>query len=273
MNLPSAEAQLMALALAFYLWDSARLLHVNEAALQAGRAGRWRALFGARQVRLRGKELLLPNPLTPHRPLYLLSWTLPAAAPAGPAAQATAAPTTGASAAPAAPAPAAKAMTGTVAWEQDAARYRGLQPFILLSGLSLFGLLPLSLFARLGDVAALASLGLMYLGIAGASVWLLRHRRALDLPPGRWRALLLEGLLCPPLALNLLRKLALAHSPQEDFTQAVRRLLPEPAQSQALAQCALRVDEELEGEDGDSPRAQALQNTRTLLLGSTRENP
>src|SRR6185503_1463776 len=64
----------MLLALALYLFDSLLLLSSDEAALLRGWRGRWFAGFGASRWRLAGKEPYVPNPFTPHFPLFRLRW-------------------------------------------------------------------------------------------------------------------------------------------------------------------------------------------------------
>ncbi len=52
-----AEAWLMALFVALYLFDSAMLLQSKEALLVQGRGGRWVTGFGARKILRRGLEM------------------------------------------------------------------------------------------------------------------------------------------------------------------------------------------------------------------------
>ena len=70
----STEALLMLVALGLYIFDSSLFLANNEAALLRVQDGRWVARFGLDRWRLGGKEPYIPNPATPHCPLFKLHW-------------------------------------------------------------------------------------------------------------------------------------------------------------------------------------------------------
>ena len=67
------EVALMCIAVGLYIYDSAQWLYSNEALLIPVRE-KWIVRFGTDMMRLGGKELLIPNPLFPHRPLFKLAW-------------------------------------------------------------------------------------------------------------------------------------------------------------------------------------------------------
>lgn len=226
-----AEVLLVAAMFGLYLYDSARLLHSNEGVLSATLGGRWSLHFGAEHYTLRGKEPFLPNPLLPHRPLFLMHWkqqTLAATAP------------------------------GRHWTPPPFGPYKVLAPMVWLMALALFGLIPAGLFSRFGNAAIAAGIVLFYLTalIALAYVWF--KRRAVQLSPRQVGALAFESLTCPPFALNLIRHISWNVRAEEELVCAGRRLLREDGWTAALPGLIKRVDNALAWEDEDSPRTQAL---------------
>ena len=232
--MPGAEVLLMLLALGLYVFDAAWLLYANEAVLMPAGRGRWKAAFGSDQTRLLGRELLLPDLLAPHRPVFRLSWRFEGDR--------------------------SEAVSGDWARLADALRPAA----ILVWGMAaaLFVLLPLGLFSRIGAPLVLAAVAMLYLLIAATLLWLLRHRESLGLSGRRLAALAFEALICPPLAINLLRKVAAGQAIAEPFPAAAQRLLAAEDWLTARAECLARVDEEIDAESGDSPRLTALQAQR-----------
>lgn len=234
--MPREEVLLMAFAVLLYLYDSAQLLHFNEGILSpAGRKG-WRVRFGSDNTRLRGKELYVPNPFAPHRPLFRLAWDL---------------------------------QGGTAAidedWNARKALFRPLVPLVWGMAVGAFVLLPLGLFTRLGDAMVLAAIAVLYLNIVAALAWLGWRRQRFGLAGRRYVALAAESLLCSPFALNLIRKLALQMPAREDLLDAARRLQT-PADWDAFRlKCVGRLDERIEDEDPDSQRLASLREQRSAL--------
>lgn len=168
-------------AVLMYLYDAALLLYHEEVAFETRRRGT--PVAGGLMLELGGRQLFLPNPLTPWRPLYRLGWTLQTR-----------------------PAPRRR---GTASPARLAVRLSVLVPWVgLLSALFAVGL-PACLWpghgaeALLGWMAATYATILATLGVAYA------HRRRLGLTGGQIGALARDALLCPPFALNLLRKVSL----------------------------------------------------------------
>jgi len=69
------EVLLVAGILAFYLLDSARLLHFDELQVAATRRG-WTVTTGS-DLEMRGRFVLVPNPLLPARTRFHASWLPP----------------------------------------------------------------------------------------------------------------------------------------------------------------------------------------------------
>lgn len=227
----------MLLASALYVYDALILLASNEAVLV--RQGRgWRAVFGSHRWRLAGKEPCAPGLLAPHRPIVRLAWQFagqPAAA--WPRQQM--------------PLPVGLGSLALCAW---------------LSGLTLFVLLPLSLFGQLGTWITLGVIGLLYAVNLGALVLLYRIHRRLQVPAGKYWSVAFECLVCPPFCINLVRRACEWQGLKDDFLQASGALLTPPALTEVHTQCLLRIDEQIAYEDEQSSRMAALQRARERFL-------
>ncbi len=236
----SAEAWLMLLAAALYLVDSFWLLAGNEAVLFRGWRGRWQAGFGAMRWRLAGREPYLPNPFMPHRPQFRLAWRIDGAEPRGHAAPPLFVP-------------------------PELARFA---PFVCAAGLALFGLLPLALFAKLGNGFTLAAIVLLYTINIAALLQLWWLRGALRLSKAQVSQLVFECLVCPPFAVNLVRRLCMKLRHDEDFVTAATRVMRPADLDAAHAECLMRVDEQIENEPEASTRLPLLQAARRRFLSN-----
>jgi hypothetical protein len=241
----SDEAWLMLLAAALYLYDSFWLLGSNEAVLRRAWRGRWQAGFGALRWRLGAREPYLPNPFTPHRPQFRLAWRFDGGA--------------------------ARAKTSSLLLVP--AELSGFAPFVCGAAVALFVLLPLGLFTRLGTPFTLVAIALLYtLNIASLlRLWLLR--RGLKISNRQVSQIAFECLVCPPFAINLVRRLCARWQHAEDFVSAATRLLQPAELAEAHAQCLLRVDEQIESEPESSPRLAALQAARSRFLPRGADGP
>ena len=232
----SAEALLVLLALALYLFDASLFFARDEAALLLGSGGRWHGGFGLDRWRLSGREPYLPNPFMPHRPLFRLRWRFVGSpgAPAGTSVRPVAVP----------------------------AELQRLAPHVLVSGACLFILLPVALFYPLGLAATCAVVGLLYANNIVALARLYRHRSAFGLSGAQVGSLAFECLACPPFAVNLVRRLCARLAVDEDFIAAATRLLRPEALAHVHAECLRRIDEQIDGELDGSPRMAALRVRR-----------
>jgi hypothetical protein len=168
-------------AAAFYLYDSALLLWQNE--LVYVRAGeRWQ-VSGGSEIRLGSRRLYLPNPLTPHRPHFLVRWS--AADP--------------------------RAGHGAGADLQDPCT--ALKPIGMVNvvQLVLLAALPVALYSLGAGLAALGVFGLFYLATLLALVIVFVRRARFALSTRAFWALAFDVLACAPFAVNMTRKIALRH--------------------------------------------------------------
>lgn len=226
-----AEALLVVAMIGLYLYDSAQLLYSNEGVLAATLGGRWSLHFGAEHYTLHGKQPFLPNPLLPHRPVFLMQWKQQVAAAAVPHRHWTPPPF---------------------------GPYKLLAPLIWLMALALFGMIPAGLFSRFGNTAIAAGLLLFYASALLALVCVWFKRRTLQLSARQVGALAFESLTCPPFALNLIRHISLSARPAEDLVSASRRLLRKDDWSASLPVVIKRIDNAIACENEEAPRAQAL---------------
>jgi len=232
----TTEALLMLLVLGLYLYDSALLLYSNEALLVARGKQRWSAGFGSRHTTLRGRHVYIPNPLLPARALFRLSWQTGAAQAARPD-----------------------------LWAAQRAALACLTVPVCGLAVVVFLLLPLALFGGLGDLPLALAFLLIYLGVLAIVLVLWFKRRQLALTTGRFALLALDLLICPPFALNIMRRLALRQSSREDFVAAARRLLAPADWDAARLELLARLEDELAIEAEDSPRTAALHALRAEL--------
>ena len=229
MFVPTTEVLLMGAVVALYLYDSVVLLHCNEALIYpVGRTG-WALRFGSHRFQWRGREVFLPNPLTPHRPLYRVLWSYGAAF---------------------------DAKNAVSAWRRGD---RGLAVSVWAMALALWLLLPFGLFSRWGDVSILAALIVFYVFALLALVSLWRRRAVLSLSRGSLLRLAFESLSCPPFALNLIRHVALLTSPHAELVAAARGLQDAEAWAETRSVLVARLQDELRWLDPFDPETKIVE--------------
>lgn len=227
----------MLVALGLYLYDSAVLLHINEAVITPRRGGGWRLRFGARHFTFRGRELYLPSPFLPHRPGFRLLW-----------------------------APRPGSMDAPATWEARRRLFRPVVPLVWSMACALFVLLPLGLYSVLGDWALLLAIAMLYAGIAGALLWLGIKRNELGLTARRLGILAFELLACPPFAVNVVRRVAVEMPLEADLARAARELQRPQDWNAARSELIARLDEQIEAEDEDSEHGALLRQSRHRLV-------
>jgi len=227
----SAELQLMLLAAALYIYDCSHLLHANEGVMER-RWGRWVVRLGSRSIRFAGKRFFLANMLTPHRPLYRLRWDFEQ--------------------------PRVKS-AGTKAAELRAhPELMLLAPSVWAVFFAMFVLLPFALLYASAGANVLVAVATLYATILALVGLIGIRRNALGLSTRQAWALVFECLVCPPLAINALRKISLSTPCDESLVAAVHRLVDDEGKMQFDAQCVDRLDEEIDFEGEGSARASRL---------------
>jgi len=240
--LPSVEVLAIGLILGLYLQDTVLLLYDNEGVLESTGPGQFRVLFGARSFNVAGRNPLVPNPLTPWRPLFRFAWHVEASS----SQDLLRANTT--------PESVQAALDG-LAWATA----------VIASGL-LVGL-PTCLYWSLGWVPFVAVVAVTYLGVVGMLVHLWRKRAQLGIGISQLIGLTFESLVCAPCALNLPRKVSSRVNMPEDLLDAARGRLSKSEFHRAVELIIGFVDEDLKSAEADSAEWSALTQYRARLAG------
>ena len=226
----------MAFVIGLYLYDSTLLLYANEGILTLAGNSKWSVTFGSRSYQILGKDVFIPNPFLPHRPMFRLSWSFEGKAP-----------------------------KGDERWLDHVSAIRPLMPLVWCMAVALFVLLPLGFSTTLGDRMLLAAITLLYSCIIAALGWIWFKRPAFKLSGKRFAILAFEVLVCSPFALNLIRKVSLELPVGEDLVQAGARLMDQQKWDATRAVLVDRLDEVIESEEEGSERMKALVEHRGKL--------
>lgn len=229
------EVLLTLLVVALYLYDSMMLLYCNEGILVPAGKG-WKVRFGFREPRIRGKELFMPAPWLPHRPILRLAWQFD-----GNSLQA-----------------------GMEDWQE---RRKAPLPMVMLVGsmaVALFVMLPLGFFTRLGHEMLLAAVVLLYLSIVSTLAYMGFHLKELSLTKKQIARFAFEYLTCPPFALNVIRTISSSQKIGEDLVTVARRLQDPDRWEATRQQLTLRLDEEIKLEEGEERMTKLRAHRLTL---------
>lgn len=223
-------------AVAFYLYDSLGLLWQNEMLFTRG-ARRWQALGGS-ELRLGGRRVVLPNPLLPQRPQFLVRWSL----------------------------------TDARVEITDTDPLQRLLPALrLIGGVNLAQLvlllvaLPLTAWTLGAGVVMLGVFALFYLLtlLNLAVTW--RRRDLLHLSRRNFWMLALDVLACAPFAVNLVRKLSQRHGIDGDPLRFAARHFDAGARAAMKDLLAARLREEDATLNAGTPRPERLAMMLTRL--------
>ena len=234
----SDECLLVSLILGLYLVDSANLLHLNEGVLVAGRS-KWSVFLGMEKLQLRGRYVYVPSLLSLHKPAFRLAWDIEASPPRG----------------------------TDPNWTRRREQLNDFAPFVYASAIVLLGLLPLTVTLRLGDEILLLVLLLLYANLLACVTLIWIVRIPLQVAVFRAFTLSVECLICPPNALNIVRKLSLESPPEADLVNAASALLTPEDWSQLRARLLYRLDEVILGEELGSERFKRLEKRRWSVAG------
>jgi len=222
----------------FYLFDSAMLLYVNELVF-VEKNGKWG--FGRPESgwQMLGKNLYVPNPLTPDYPLFRACWVVASAS--------------------------NEHQEDIESLRQflnelNPLRYLTFSLFVLL----LIGM-PIVLLGFGTGIALLLLLGVIYCTISVMLAQIYRQREKLGLSGKTFAKLAFDSLACAPFALNLVRKVTLRHSLAGDPICFAHQALDADVFARLVQALCHRVDEEIEFEDEASPRYGALKDFRNRI--------
>lgn len=228
MNLVPLEAQLLILAVLFYVYDSSILLFSNEGVITPSWKN-WTAQTNHRGLVLLRKKLFIPNLLLPHRPIFRLHWQ-----------------------------PESMSQASSVEWQKEKSMYGwfGLPAYGM--ALALFVITPITYCFFRSDPALLACLALIYLIPVGAGMLLYRHQKHLGVSTQNAWSLCLECLLCPPFTINIVRKLSLARRLQANFVDSAFQLVDAAQWERVRAELVACMDAEIEGADSQESMARLM---------------
>ena len=234
--MPPFELLLPIGAIAFYLLDSVLWLYGNELVFHRP-GGRWGHRAGSDWLLFR-RRLYLPNPLTPHRPLWRIAWS---------------------------EAPGRGEPSSLASFD---AKLQQLWP-IRVAVISLLALivigLPLVLILTGQGLVLLGLFAAAYLLAAGAVICLWRQRQTLGFSPGTCVALTIDALACPPFAINLLRKIALRQPLRGDPLDVAGPIFSAQSMQALCAALSRSLRTEIDAEPELSTRHRQLVDYLTAL--------
>lgn len=241
----------MLLVLGLYLYESSVLLFCNQAILSPLCASGWRVQFGLKHLNIRGKELCFVQLLMPWRPLFVLTWRFEGRAPSQQESKSEIEP---------------HEVATRAAWQPPAAAsYQILIPFVWWLSSATFIVLPLGLFTSLGDDAVLGACGMLYLGILTLLLVLWRYRSHFQLSKKELFSLGFEYVICPPFALNVIRRLSLKIKIEDDL-EPIAHSLQSPHSWRLTRTLMLeRLDDQIAYEAKDTARYASLLSHRQKL--------
>ncbi len=232
----SYEVELLAIAIAFYLYDSSVLLYSNEVIFTFHGTRGWSAASGWFGFVFAGRTLCMLNPLTPHFPSYRLSWAFDAL-------------------------PDAK----DVSWSEHAQGQSDLAPWTLAGGIALFVLLPLGMFTFLGRYLVIPALSLLYGSTLVALYKLSRSKGRSTFGARSFRGFAFECIACPPFSVNMVRRMTLAHSIAEPAPLAAARLLDGVRWTEFREECLSRLNAAIQLAGDAATEVAALQAQKQRL--------
>lgn len=239
---PGPEALLVAVLVGLYVYDAGVWLHGNEAVLTVTARGAWKAGFARRLGTWRGRQLYLPNLAAPWRPAFKLVWQF-----------------------------SSPGRSQHESWAGYTQALRHFGPLVASLFVMLFVVLPPIVLARLGELTILGLFVIAYLHVIAICGLLWKRRRPLGLTSRQFAALAFELLLCPPFAVNVVRRLSLSVPVGEDFSLASARLLTPERLRAAQGEMLLRLDDEIAAEAEDSERMRTLVQRKALLDQACRQ--
>lgn len=232
------EILLPAGAIAFYLYDSMLLLYANDLVFTQ-RGSKW-TVAGGSDLRLAGRRIYLPNPLTPYAALFRVSWS------------------------PADRRSASERPEDLQHFERALSEMRVLVCVLLAI---LLGVLPTVSLLLGAGVAMLMIFALYYLLVLVLLGLVFRKRHDVGLGTKLFWLLALDVLACAPFAVNLVRKLSLRRSIAGDPLKFAGAQFDAGALGQLVTIVSARIDEDLQRDALEADRRQELENFLKVVKG------
>jgi hypothetical protein len=225
-------------AAAFYLYDSACLLWQNEL-LFTRKASGWQ-VDGGSNLRMFGRRVALPNPFTPHRPQYLVRWSL-----VDPRAQ-----------------------VDDEAPTRLLLQLRPLRALAIVMMLMLLVALPAISWILGAGLTLLLVFAVYYLLVIIALLLVHRRRQALQLTSRACWSLAFDVFLCAPFALNIVRRLSMRTGVTGDPLAFATRQFDAATLTQTCELVQRRLAEEDAGRAVTAERQQHIAQLLARLRGT-----
>jgi hypothetical protein len=151
-------------------------------------------------------------------------------------------------------------------WAPRPEAFRVLGWLCLLSGLLQLLAFPAVMFLYQTDVSVIAVLAAIYTSILAVIALVWRRAGIFGLTGKKLGALAFECLVCPPFAINLVRRLSIDQCKSADLVVAAEQLLKPEAWATAQQQLGARLEDQMSLEPEGSQRYTALQSRLHTLL-------
>lgn len=235
----AAELQLCVLLSAFYLYECSLLLYTNQAIVSRTQKGLWKVSFGSERWIYRGRELYLLNPFTPFRPAYLLSWNMERLTEAD----------------------------SELSVRSDS-YYSHYSILVAICSAGIFLVFPYVLLLAPSDGNVIGVMMLIYGSLLYISLVLYTERDSLGLTRKEAFSMACEYLICPPLALNVIRRISLQRKNRIDLVSFLssQHIEPESKNSSKIALLE-RIDHSISNAESDKQCLQRLSDRRRQIAG------
>lgn len=228
------EWQLCLGIVAFYLFDSSKLLYRDEVMFTRS-GGRWRFHLPGDRWLLLGRSLYVANPLTPYAAMVRARWH-----------------------------PELSPDSGNGSTNMHATRLLAVRCLATALLVVTVIALPASL-SYFGSPGSLAVLVFVYILIVALLIGIHRHRGTLGLTSRQFWALASDALLCAPFAINAFRKLTLQTISPRDALVFATEVLDDEQLRIFVTALIDRLDADLRFHDDDDPQAATLAACRRQL--------
>lgn len=227
----SPEYQLILLLLGLYFYECCFFVYTNQALVAKTYRGEWTVSLGSDRWIYRGKELCFLNPLTPIRPVHALSWSLKRLS----------------------------NLNSANAIDNDK-QYTHYKLLALCLAITLFLVFPAVLIAAPTDKNVLGVLLLNYLIVLYINLSVFVERSFFHLSLRESLSITAEYLFCPPLAVNVVRRLSLGKKNRLDFVEWLVKTPMTAQQHESIRRAMLqRIDDAIELSPDNDERLEMMQ--------------
>lgn len=228
------EWQLCFGIVAFYLFDSSRLLYRDEVVFSRS-GGRWRFHLPGDRWLLLGRSLYVASPLTPCAALVRARWH-----------------------------PGLPPDSGDSDTNMHALRLLAIRCLVTALLVVIVIALPVAQ-SRFGSPGLLVALALAYTLIVALLVEVHRHRDGLNLTSRHFWSLASDALLCAPFAINTFRKLTLQTILPRNVLAFAAEVLDDEQLKALITALIGRLDADIQLRDDDDPQVATLAASRRQL--------